>query len=223
MKKIVLILAAFCFLLNKVSAQTYFSIATDFSVLRGFSPKQHFFAMGQTVQGNWHFSEKEGAYAWVDYYTNGKVRNKGVATGIDSTANPQQLNYTLSSLLRYRQISVGWKHYFKGSFNTEENFNIYGTAGFGLLLAKATNTYSQYIDTAKYLTSFYPTPGAGNFKRLTFDLGLGAEIPIGADIYFYTELRTWLQASDDYPSPYLINNNVPRILSINGGMRVLLE
>ncbi len=222
MKKIVLSFLVCFLLLAKINAQTYFSIATDLSILRSFSPKQRFFALGQTVQGNWHFTSKESAYAWISYYTNGKFRNNMTAKGIDSTANPQQFNYTLFSNLRFRQISVGWKHYFKGSFNSDNSINIYGTAGFGLLLARATNTYSQYVDTSKYATTVYTTPGVGKFRRLTFDLGLGTEIPVGADIYLYTELRTWLQASD-YPSPFLVNNNAPRILAINGGIRILLE
>ena len=64
--------------------------------------------------------------------------------------------------------------------------------------------------------------GSEHFKRLTLDVSLGAEILLGAGIYLYTDVRTWIAASD-YPSPYLYNNKMPRTGMVNGGIRVLLE
>lgn len=203
-------------------AQPAVSIATDFSLLRSFTPKQPFFAVGQTVQGQLHFSKKESAYISICYYTNGKYKNKGVATAINTGTVPQQVAYTINSTLRYRQLSVGWKHYVTGYFNNETSWNIYGLAGFGLLFGQTTNNYSQLIDTATYKAPVFVRAGEGDFKRLTFDLGLGAEVPLGTVIYFYTELKTWIPTSA-YPSTYLVNNNTPRVALLSGGMRVLLQ
>jgi len=206
-----------------LKAQLAYSIATDVSILRSFSPQQHFLAFGQTVKGNWHFSKKETAYAWVSYYTNGRFKNRATAIANGLTTQPPFINYTVYSKLRYRQVSVGWKHYFKGAYNEETSWNLYGLAGFGLLLGKAENTYSQLIDTIQYEAPIRPTAGTGNFKRLTFDIGIGTEIPLGSTIYFYTELRSWLPESD-YPSKYLINRSqLPQTLLLNGGIRVLLD
>jgi len=93
-------------------------------------------------------------------------------------------------------------------------------AGFGLLFGRAENTFNKAIDTAKYRVQ--QLPGNGKFRRLTFDVGLGVEAPIGTGFYFYGELRTWLPASD-YPSPYLNNNDGPRVLLLNGGLRLLFD
>jgi hypothetical protein len=204
-------------------AQPVFSIGTDVSLLRNMSPDQHFFAIGQTVKGEIHFTKKESGYAWISYYTNGNLRNRATATANDSTTQPAVMNYTVYSRLRYRQISLGWKHYFKGGYDAEMTWNLYGLAGFGLLLGRAVNSYSQPIDTVKYSSPLHPTSGTGDFKRLTFDIGLGTEIPLGSTIYLYTELRSWLPTSD-YPSTYLINNNhLPLTLLLNGGIRVLID
>jgi len=206
-----------------LKAQPVFSIATDATVLRSLSTQQHFFAVGQTVTGNIHFTKKESGYAWITYYTYGKFKNSATAIANNSTIYPPAVHYTIHSRMRYRQISIGWKHYFRGSYNENLNWNLYGLAGFGLLLGNAENTFNSFVDTALYTAPFHPTAGAGVFKRLTFDMGLGTEIPLGTSIYLYTELRTWLPASD-YPSPYLINNsNVPLSLIVCGGLRVLMD
>ena len=63
--------------------------------------------------------------------------------------------------------------------------------------------------------------GKANFKRLTVDLGLGWEKPLGADFYFYAEGRVWIPASD-YPSKHIfINNNAPVAAMVNIGLRLL--
>ena len=88
----------------------YSSISTDISVLHSFTKGSKFWAFGQTVQGQYHFNEKTTAYAWVSYYTAGHFKNQLTALGKDSIANPQQLDLTASSTLRYRQISLGFRH-----------------------------------------------------------------------------------------------------------------
>jgi hypothetical protein len=65
--------------------------------------------------------------------------------------------------------------------------------------------------------------GKGNFKRLTLDLGLGLEFPVGGDIYLYFEGRA-LVPTTDYPSNFLfINNNAPFTGAVNAGLRILFE
>src|ERR1043166_9591557 len=104
---------------------------------------------------------------------------------------------------------MGWKHYLKGASDLEAKWSVYGYAGFGLLLGRVINTHSVAIDT-----SFYSVPvrnGKANFKRLTFDVGVGYEIFLGGDIYFYNEARVWIPTTD-YPSKYIfINNNDPLV------------
>lgn len=199
------------------------SIATDASILRNFNQQQKFWAFGQTVQLNFQLKGKEALYSWVTYYTTGRFKNNFIANAKEPLTNPQQLSYTAYSGLSYRQISLGWKHYFKGSFNSENIWNVYGYAGFGLLLGKVDNRFSKNIDTATYIMTS-PLPGNAAFKRLTFDTGLGTEFPLGTDIYLYTELKTWIPTSH-YPSPYLYNNNyhIPAVATVNMGIRILIQ
>jgi len=122
--------------------------------------------------------------------------------------------------MRFKHFSLGWKKYLKGGFQAELGWNLYGYAGFGILIGTVTNYHSVGIDTTLYAVPV--RSGKANFKRLTADLGLGWEIPIGADVFFYTEGRVWIPASD-YPSKYIfINNNVPLVAMLNAGIRVLL-
>lgn len=199
----------------------YTSLTTDVSVLRSFTKGSHFWAFGQTVQGHYHFSEKTTGYAWVSYYTAGHFKNTLSAIGKDSIANPQQLAFSTQSSLRFRQISLGIRHYFIGAYNNENTWNLYSITGFGLLLAKATNTYSTNVDTAHY-TVPQVLPGTKNIVRLTADLGLGFETVLGAGVYFYADARTWVQASS-FASPYLYNNDVPRVVILSTGIRVLFD
>lgn len=223
LKHYLLLLAIYIFSIGIMNAQPVFSIATDATILRSLNQQQHFFAIGQTVTGNIHFTKKESLYAWITYYTKGKFKNSATAVANNSATNPQTINYTVHSRLRYRQLSIGWKHYFRGSYNEEMNWNLYGLAGFGLLLGNAENTYNTFIDTLQYDVPLKPYPGTGSFKRLTVDIGIGNEIPLGTSIYLYTELRSWLPASN-YPSAYLVNNNkVPLSLMLCGGLRVLID
>ena len=215
----VILLFWLCCLAADTDAQV--SIATDAAILRNLNPHQKFWAFGQTVLGNFHISKKETGYAWLSYFTNGKFSNRLDAVAKDAVTSPQKINYTIQSSLRYRQVSVGWKHYFKGSFDEENGWSIYSLAGFGLLFGKAENIFSQPIDSSRY---FISNPmGSGNFRRLTFDLGAGTEFPLGGDVYVYSELRSWLPTYG-YPSPYLYSNSkIPSVLSVHAGLRVLMQ
>ena len=210
------------FLLTGIQAraQIRFSIATDLSVMRNFSPQQKFWALGQTVQGNFHFNKKETAYAWLSYYSKGKFKNDFTATAKSSVTIPQLIRYRVSGTWRYREVSMGWKHYFKGAFDNER-WNLYSIAGFGLMFTKAENIFSWSVDTALYNLPPAPVSGINSFYRLTIDLGMGTEFPIGGNFFLYSDIRTWLPTSD-YPSPYLHNNkNVPLPIMISAGMRIL--
>lgn len=200
-----------------------FSIATDGSLLRNFNQQQKFWAFGQTVQLNFPVSSKESVYTWISYYTSGRFKNNFSAIAKDAATTPQQVFYTSYTGLRYRHLSIGWKHYFLGSFNSENIWNVYGYAGFGLLMGKADNRNSQHVDTSLYATTT-PLEGDKAFKRLTFDAGLGSEMPLGTDVYIYTELRTWTPTSH-YPSPYLYKNNyhLPAAAAVNLGLRIVIE
>ena len=75
------------------------------------------------------------------------------------------------------------------------------------------------IDTLDYLVPV--RAGSAKFKRLTVDLGLVSEIPLGGDFYLYFEGRLWLPASD-YPSKYVfVNDDAPLVAMFNTGIRIL--
>src|SRR5687767_5503226 len=172
--------AFFLFAITNVSAQVAaFSLSTDASLLRSFSEGQKFWAFGQTVSGNFHFNPQWTGYASVCYYTNGRFKNSFTAAAKD-TAQPALLDYTSRSNVRYRQLSLGLKYYLKGMYNNEESWNLYGLGGFGLLFGKVENFYSLAIDTAAYTVPQQSLEGSADFKRLTLELGLGAEALLGA-------------------------------------------
>lgn len=123
--------------------------------------------------------------------------------------------------MRFKQISIGWKRYLKGTYDSEEGWNLYGIAGFGLLLGRIQNTQSVTTDTSLYNVPV--TGGKDNFKRLTADLGLGWEVHLGGGIYFYTEGKVWIPTTD-YPSNYIfINEKAPLVISLNAGIRILFD
>jgi hypothetical protein len=197
------------------------SIATDFDFQHSFKKEQRYWAVGQTVNVHFHFTPKEGVYAWISYYTEGKFQNKLVALARSSTTVPQQVDYVNDAKMRFKQISMGWKHYLKGAFDIDEKWSLYGYAGFGLVLGRVINSQSMTIDTSLY--SVQVRNGKANFKRLTLDLGLGYEIYLGGDVYFYNEARVWIPTTD-YPSKYLfINKNAPFMGSLNFGIRILFD
>lgn len=183
--------------------------------------EQRYWAVGQTVHMHLNFTPKNGAYAWISYYSEGKFQNDIVAIAKQSTTNPQQINYINAASMRFKHLSFGWKHYFKGSSDIDEGWSLYSYTGFGLILGRVINTQSISIDT-----NIYSAPvrsGKANFKRLTLDVGLGGEAPIGGDIFFYTEGRLWIPTTD-YPSKYIfINRNAPFVASLNFGIRILFQ
>jgi len=201
------------------SQKAQFSLATDVSLFRSFKKDQRYWSLGQTVTGHFNFTPADGFYVWFAYSSNGKFNKQLDATAKSAITIPQQVSYTNYARLRFNHISMGWKHYLKGACNTENTWNLYGYAGFGLLFGIVQNTHSVAIDSANYDIPVWN--GKAKFKRLTIDLGLGYEIPVGGDIYFYMEGRA-LVPTTDYPSHYLfINDNAPLMGSVNAGLRLL--
>jgi hypothetical protein len=209
------------FTANTFSQQSKFSIATDLALQRSFKKQQQFWAVGQTVYLHYHFTQKDGAYTWISYYSVGKFNNDLVASAKLAATSPQQVNYVNKAEMRFKHFSMGWKHYLKGDCKSDESWNLYGYAGFGLLLGRVQNTHSIFIDTVSYDVPV--RSGIANFKRLTLDLGLGWEVNIGGEIYFYNEVRVWVPTTD-YPSKYIfVNKNAPLVASLNFGIRILFD
>lgn len=214
----VLVILAFS---TACSQKTQFSLATDLSGLRSFKKEQRFWSIGQTVHLHFNFTPRDGAYAWISYYANGKFKNEINATAKSPATTPQQINYRNNVELRFKHVSLGWKRYLKGVCDTEKKSNIYGYAGFGLMIGSIVNTHSVSVDTSTYNVPVLS--GKAHFKRLTFDLGLGYEVPIGADIFLYAEGRALIPTTD-YPSKYLfVNNNAPFTAALNIGLRILFN
>jgi hypothetical protein len=196
-----------------------FSIATDLGLQRSFKKEQRYMAGGHTVHALFHFTPRGSVYAWISYYSVGKFSNNLTATAKDQSTTPQQVNYRNNAEMRFKHLSVGWKHYFRGRYDAEEGWNLYGYTGFGLMLGRVVNSHSVFIDTAIYDVPVYS--GKANFKRLTLDVGAGYEVPLGGDIFFYTEGRLWIPTTD-YPSKHIfINENAPLVASVNFGVRIL--
>jgi hypothetical protein len=220
LKKLYSILFFAFFSSSAFSQPTTFSLATDLSLQRSFKKEQRYWAVGQTVHFHFHFTPKDGAYAWVSYYSTGKFSNTVTAVAKSIVTIPSELAYRNNAEMRIKHISLGWKRYLKGSPNSE-TWNLYGYAGFGLLMGRVINTHEPVIDTAVYTVPV--RSGKGNFTRLTFDLGLGGEIHIGGDIYIYLEARA-LVPTTDYPSKHLlINDNAPFMGAANAGVRVFFD
>ena len=202
-------------------SQIRVSLSTDISLQRNFKKEQRFWAFGQDVVVNWHFTPKGGAYASVTYYSNGKFKNSLSASAKSSSTLPQEIFFTNKAQVRLIQISLGWKHYLVGTNDAESKWNLYSITGFGLIFGEATNIYSTTIDTSLYNAPLQPINGNGHFKRLTLDLGLGLEVPLGGDIYFYSEGKIWIPTTG-YPSKYLfVNNNAPFAAMATAGLRIL--
>lgn len=201
--------------------QPTFSLATNFTFLRSFKKQQQFWAAGQTITGHIHITPKNGVYAWLAYTTNGKFSNQLTATAKSPLTTPQEMIYNNRSQLKFQHVSLGWKHYLKGRSDSEDGWNLYGYAGLGLMMAQVTNTHSVAIDTADYQVPV--SEGKAAFKRLTLDLGLGCEVPVGGDVFFYLEARA-LVPTTDYPSDHLyINKDAPLTGSANLGIRLLFQ
>jgi hypothetical protein len=211
--------ALFLFLAILAHSQVRFSISADFSLMRNFSPKQKFWALGETVQGNFHFNKKQTAYAWITFYTPGKFKNNFTASAKSVFTVPSSVPFTASAKWRNNEISLGWKHYLRGSFDAENDWSLYTIAGFGLMFTKVENIFNPSVDTSQYNAPLLA--GKSEFFRLTLDLGAGVEFLVGGNFFLYGDVRTWIPTSD-YPSPYLHNNkNVPLPFMISGGIRIL--
>lgn len=200
-------------------AQSQFSMSTDVSGLRSFKKGQQYWAAAHTTSVNFHITPKDGIYVWLSYTVGGRFKNNLTANAKTILISPQQLNYTNTSTMKLKTLSIGWKKYLKGRPDAETKWNLYANAGFGLLLGKVSNSFSAPVDTAKYNVPVLG--GTANFKRLTLDLGLGAEWPIGGDLYFYTEARAWVP-TPGYPSQYiLVNDHTPLTGLLCIGLRLL--
>lgn len=219
MNKNLIILFLFSLLSFSSFSQPRFSIATDLGLQRSFKKEQQYWAVGQTVQVQYNINPKSGFYTWISYYSVGKFRNHLTATAKSTTTTPQLVNYDNDAQMRFKHFSLGWRRYLKGSCIAEEKWSLYGYAGLGILLGRVFNIHSVSLDTSIY---FVPVrAGKANFKRLTADLGLGWEMPVGADVYLYAEGRVWIPTTD-YPSKYLfVNDNAPFVGMVNFGLRIL--
>jgi hypothetical protein len=200
------------------SQQMRFSLASDFSLQRALKKDQRYWSFGQTISGQFNLAPKEAAYFWFCYYSNGKVSNDVNAVAKSSATLPAQIAYTNKGVIGFRQISVGWRHYLKGNY-ANEDWNLYGLLGFGLVFGSAESTASATIDTSLY--DIPVLPGKAKFKRLTYDLGLGIEQPMGGDIFIYSEVKAFIPATD-YPNKHLyVNDNAPLTAYLNLGFRIL--
>lgn len=204
----------------QTQAQKGFSLATDLSVLYNLTPNASFSSVGQTVRSQVHFTNTETAYAWLNYYSEGRYKNNLVAAPFDPV-NDQPVNFISSSKVKYHHISLGWQHFIKGNFDNDD-WSLYSLAGFGLLKLNVNNSYNKAIDTSRYIIPQKAIAGSSKFHRLTLDIGLGGETKLGTGIFLYGEVRKWIKASG-YENPYLYNNNLPNSVSANVGLRVLFD
>ncbi len=225
--KKILLPALLLFFLNTANAQsntseTYwprFSFSNDVSAVRSFKKEQKFWAVGHTAIATFHISATDAVYFWFGIYSNGKFTNNLTATAKSITVTPLQINYNNKAKMGFRHFSAGWKHYLKGVPDEQTKWSMYGSAGFGIILGNVTNTSSIAIDSLNY--SQPVLNGKGNFKRLTVDLGLGAEYPLGSDFYLYAEGKVWLPTTD-YPSKYIfVNEKAPLVGLLGVGLRLL--
>ena len=216
----------FIFLLLNSSclfAQVKFSLATDLSFLHNFDGRQKFTTVGQTVLPQWHLDKRNTVYAWFTYYSNGKYKSTLNATAKSPGTQPQSISFANQSEMRLRQLSIGVKRYFIGSFENLEKFNLYATGGFGLIIGSASNIFSRYIDTTLYTIQNNVINGSGDFKRLTLDLTGGLEFPVSYEIFVYSEIRMHIPTTN-YPNSYLLkNSNAPFLGGISIGLRVLFN
>ena len=203
------------------SGKTQFSIATDLSLLRNFSDGQSFTVLGQTVQGQFHVSKKETFYAWIGYYEPGRVNGRYTTRAKQTTTAPAFKTFIVNSTWRFRELSLGWKHYFKSDYKDENKLSIYSLVGFGLLFNKINNVYNVKVDTALFVP-VQPFAGNTTDRKITFDLGVGGEFPFRGSIFLYADARTYIPASS-FVSPYLHNQNKMLPVMINVGLRVLFS
>lgn len=218
-KKTVIFISAVVLAANTLAQPVQFSICTDLGFQRSFKKEQRFWAAGHTTQCNFNINRKDVIYFLFGYFTEGKFKNNVTATAKSPLTTPQQIGYTNRATMRFKQFSLGWKKYLKGTFDAEEGWNLYGIAGLGLLFGRVDNNHSATIDTSLYDTPVYS--GKAGFKRLTLDVGLGWEVPVGGDFFFYTEGKLWIPTTD-YPSKFIfINDDAPLAAVLSAGIRIL--
>lgn len=220
MKKLYLFLLLNPFFNFSLRAQENVSIGTGISVLRNFSPQQKFWAVGHTLQVAVHFSERQSAYAWMEYYTDGTFRNNFTAVAKSSSVNPQQQRLVATGHLGYRHFSAGWKHYFRGGYQNQQALNIYGLGGFGFLFASVSNGLSPAVDTTLYAVG--TVSGEGTVRKLTFDLGIGGEQSLNQNMYVFADARTWLPASSNESRYLHSQQNLPLPFMLTAGIRVVI-
>ncbi len=195
------------------------SVATDVGVQRNFKKEQLYSAIGHTTYFIVHLTPKDAVYTSFAYYSNGNFKNNVTATAKSPLTTPQQVNYINSASMRLKQFAIGWRKYLKGTADAEKGWNLYTYAGFGILLGSVENTHSVSIDSAMYALPVRSS--LGKFKRLTLDLGVGWEMPIANDFFFYTDARVWVPTTD-YPSNYIfVNNNAPLVGMLGIGLRII--
>lgn len=213
----------FLLLFSMLNIAAQFSLATDISMLRNFDGKQPFTVVGQTIHGEWHVEEKLSLYAFFTYHSNGKFANDLTATAKAIGTLPQSFSFTNRAEMRLRHLSLGVKKYILGSSKNIETININVEAGFGLIMGRASNKFATPVDTTLYTVQNNVLSGTGDFKRLSFDVATGLEVPIGYEIFVFSQARIHIPTSN-YPNSYLLkNNNAPFLGSINLGIRVLFN
>ncbi len=218
-KRIPILLFILLLSLSVFSQEVRFSIATDLGLQRSIKKEQQFWAIGQTINALINITPKEAVYVWFSYYTNGNFKNNLTATAKAPITIPQTIDYENQSKMRFKHISIGWRKYLIGACDIEKGWSLYASAGFGLMPGRVSNIHNVAIDTAAYNVPV--RVGVANFKRLTADLAVGYEKPIGADFYFYAEGKMWIPASD-YPSKHIfINDNAPLTAMLAFGLRIL--
>lgn len=208
---------------SRLTLDAQFSLATDISLLHNFDGQQPFTVIGQSVHGQWHVEEKITLYAFFTYHSNGKYVNQLTANAKTSGTQPQSISFANRSEMRLRHLSLGIKKYFLGSYKKLENINLYGTGGFGLIMGTASNSFAVAVDTSLYSIQNNLRTGSGDFKRLSFDLAAGFEIPVAYEIFLYSEARVHIPTTS-YPNNYLLKNrNAPFLAGINAGIRILFN
>lgn len=208
-------------LLQAARAQLRGSFVTSVGVLRNFSPHQQFTSIGQTVEGDLHITPRETFLIWINYAIPGRFKNQFQAPALDMSTMPVTTPYTVKGTWNLREFSLGWKHYFKGNFMQETGWNLFGTAGLGILVASVKNTYVTKLDTVLYKALWKPEIGAHHFRKLTADLAIGMEIPIGGDFSVTGDLRVMLPASSTATNYTHYDEKVPLTVFANLGIRIL--
>jgi hypothetical protein len=196
-----------------------FSFSTDVGALRSFREDQRYWVVSHMTHLTFNFNPRDALSLWIGYTSDGKFHNDLVAGAKSSTTVPQQISYRNNAELRFKHFSMGWKRWIKGNFVLEEGVNIYGYGGFGLMMGRIFNSHDPFIDTILYNVEV--SSGGDNFKRLTFDIGVGLETPIGNDLFLYGDGRVLIPTTD-YPSKYLfVNNNAPFVAMLSLGVRII--